>query len=203
MKKIFLVLFTAAGLAGATTALAAGSGWYVVGAVGQVDMGPAKSLQDKAFRNAGFTGFTSSLNRSNTIYRLQAGYRISKNLAVEGGYTDLGQFNYSASGGTLPITISASANVHAWNLDAVGLWPLADQFSLLAKVGVADVKISGSFSNGVGINGSQTDLTYGLGAKYNFTHSVALRVDLDNYKFGDSTYNDRTNAFALGVVYEF
>src|SRR6187402_2578567 len=77
------------------------SGWYLGGNIGQ-----AKSDIDSS-RIAGnvldnsFNVQSISEDDSDTGFKVFGGYQVSKHFAIEGGYFDLGQFDFSAA--TLPL----------------------------------------------------------------------------------------------------
>ncbi len=206
MKRMTLAAIAIVGLAGATaqTAFASDNGWYVFGEVGQA-INNNKSKLDNALTSLGYTGFASSENNV-AVYNLNAGYQFNKNFALEGGYIASSHQNYSASGGNLPGTVTDSASVTGFDLSAVGILPLTGQFSLLGKLGVADMQNSATVTV-AGLpsssSASKTDLTYGLGAKYDFTDAVSMRLDWNSYNIGNSTSSTRYNVLGVGVGYKF
>ncbi len=203
MKKITLATIAILGFAGATAALADDDGFYVLGGVGQLTGKGDKSLLDDALSSTGATGFTSSLGKP-TAYQLQAGYQVNKNLAFEGGYLGSEDKTYSASGGNLGGTVNAKTHVSGWDLTAVGQLPVGNQFSLLGKLGVADMKDDVTGAAGTdSVSGSRTAATYGLGAKYNFTDAAFTRLDVDNYDIGDSSASKRSNIWTVSMGYKF
>ena len=205
MKKITLAVMAVAGLAGASTAFAGDQGWYVFGAVGQTFNDNGKSDLDSDLSSLGAKGFSSSINKP-TVYNLDVGYQLNKNLAFEGGYLGSNNETYTASGGNLAGPLSASADVSGWDVAAVGILPIANQFSLLGKVGVADIRESATLigpGGAVSLIGSKTDITYGIGAKYDFTEAIAGRIDLDRYSVGSSSSYSHTNVWTVGVAYKF
>lgn len=206
MKKVLAGLYVAATMAMVSGAVqAADSGFYLLGAAGQTTSDSNKTDLDSALTSAGGVGFSSSYSKP-TVYKLQVGYQINENFAAEGGYVGSNNATYTATGGNLAGTVSASSSVSGWNLTAVGILPIAHQFSLLGKLGVADAR-SGASVTGPGgtvsASGSKTDLTYGLGAQYNFTNAVFGRFELDSYKTGSSTSSSRDTVWTLGVGYKF
>ncbi|MDD5383328.1 MAG: porin family protein [Gallionella sp.] len=206
MKKVLAGLCVAATMLGVSGAAFAGDdGWYVLGGAGQTTGSGDKSSMDSALIAAGATGFSSSLSKP-TVYKLQAGYQINKNFAVEGGYLGSNNETYTATGGNLAGPVTVSASITGWNLTAVGILPLANQFSLLGKLGVADIRVSGTVTGpggAIGASGSKTDLTYGIGAKYDFTNAVFARFDVDSYKVGSSASSSRNTVWMIDVGYKF
>lgn len=204
MKKITLAVMAIAGLAGAPTAFADDSGWYVLGGVGPTTGGSDQSSLDHKLKASGASGFSSSLNTA-TLYKLQAGYQINSFFAVEGGYIASNHQIYSASGGNItPVT--ATGRISGWNLTAVGILPLAYQFSLLGRLGAAGVgdkdTLTG-FGRPVSASGSKTDVTYGFGVKYDFTKAVFVRSDVDSYNIGSTLSATRSTVWMLSLGYKF
>lgn len=205
MKKIILALMAIAGLAGATTAFASDSGGYVLAGVGRTTNSSDKSTLDSALTALGHTGFSSTINEP-TVYKLQVGYKVNKNFAVEGGYLGSNNETYTAQGGSLAAPANASANITGWNVTAVGILPLSEQFSLLGKLGVANIRESVTLSGAGGsrsADGTKTDVTYGIGAQYDFTKEVFGRLEVDNYNVGSGTSSSRGSVWMFDMGYKF
>lgn len=188
-------------------ALAEGN-WYVGGSAGRasvddqhVDRDIATLLRD----DYGATSVHSSSDDTDTSYKLFAGYRFNKNFAVEGGYADFGRFKASGGGiiGT-PIEVKGKIDSYAVFVDAVGLLPLNDRFSLFGKAGAAythtKLKVTGSwggFTDSISESDNEVVPKLGIGAEYNFTKSVALRAEYEHYfNVGDK---DKTGESDVGV----
>ncbi|MDE2585366.1 MAG: outer membrane beta-barrel protein [Betaproteobacteria bacterium] len=184
---------------------------YILGSVGQASTKINKTDLDNSLVNAGVTGLSSSTKETDTAYKLQLGYQFNQYFAVEGGYVNLGEAKYSASftGGNG----KATAKVDGWNIDAVGILPLNDQFSLFGKLGTfaAHTKVDASAS-GPGGAASVSDSAnnwsthYGVGASYAFTKSVAVRVEYEKFdRVGkdNSTGKADVDLWSVGVAYKF
>lgn len=206
MKKLMIGICVAATLAGISgAALAEGNGFYLLGGVGQTTSSNDKSTVDGALIAAGAVGFSSSYSKP-TVYKLQGGYQINKNWAVEGGYIGSTNETYSASGGNLVGPVSASGKISGWNLTGVGILPVANQFSLLGKLGIAGIRNSITATGAGGAitaSGTKTDITYGIGAQYDFTNAAFVRFDLDSYKTGNSAASNRSTVWMVDVGYKF
>jgi OOP family OmpA-OmpF porin len=116
--------------------------------------------------------------------KLFAGYTFTPNFALEAGFADLGHVH--ESGGKV--------DGRGEYLDAVGLWPLTDKWSLLGSLGVAHVNLDTSAGDDGG-NG----LKLGLGAEYSLTSHIALRGEWERYRpnvFGDKPNVDQ---YTVGV----
>lgn len=134
---------------------------------------------------------------SNFIYGGLAGYQYNKNLAVEVQFTGAGKATDVAGNTT---------KADALSLAAVGLLPLNDSFELLGKLGVASTKTSSS-AGATNLGASRTGLTYGIGAQYNVTQNLGLRLVWDRYAVATSNAGVKSNANAnvmtVGAVYKF
>ncbi len=112
------------------------------------------------------------------------GYQFTPNFAVETGLVHLGRVE------------NANGSVHARGefVDAVGIAPLNDQWSLLGRLGVTHVTLDTSNGND---NGS--GLKVGLGAQYALTKTVALRGEWERYRTDAFGSNPSINQYTFGV----
>lgn len=187
IRRNVAVLLAASALS--IPAYAADTGWYLFGDVGQTK-----------FKNIDTTGIPNpSVDDTDTGFRLGGGYMFHKNFGAEIAYVDLGKATVSSGGAT------AEAKASGEVLAVVGVLPLGQQFSLLARVGFinATVKLSGP---GGSVDSTDVKSTYGIGAAFNFNPQLGVRVGFDRYsKLGDSntTGESDVDMISLGVVYKF
>ena len=209
-KKLLLAaLFAAA----AQTGFAAdqSSGMYVLGSIGQSKISIDKASFDSGLTSAGATGLSSTTDEKDTGYKLQLGYQYNQNFAIEGGYINLGKFKYNATytGGAA----SAEVKAKGWNIDAVGIAPLNDAFSLLGKIGLIRGKVDATVSaTGPGgaasesVSASKWKTTVGFGVSYNVSKTIAVRGEFERFlKLGDAntTGEGDVSLFSVGVVAKF
>jgi OOP family OmpA-OmpF porin len=214
---IVVILGLAAGI-NAGMAQAADTGFYGYLSAGQ-SKSDRKAEGDQALAGAGATAFTSSFDDTDTGYKLQAGYQINKNLAVEGGYADLGKFNYS-SNITAPIATSGviTLKVDGWNIGVVGRLPFSDTVTGFAKLGAfaytADYACTrtGPVCVTPTRTASGTSTNYGVGADFTFAGNWFARAEYEVYtRVGDpmsadgSTGTSRAdvNMASVGIGYKF
>jgi OmpA-OmpF porin, OOP family len=204
------------GLAIPAGASAQESPWYIGGSIGQsrvkLDTGGLSS--DLAAAGMANTGF--SANETDTGFKLFGGYRFHPNFAVEGGYVDLGRFSADGTLTTfnfvpivpLPtkVTIEVRQGLH---LSAVGNLPLANRFSVFGRLGAYNLRtetkatVAGSSS---GESARNTGLLWGLGAGYDFTGNVGMRLEWEKFnKVGDKdkTGQGDVGLLSVGLVYRF
>ena len=184
-------------------------GFYVGGSLGATRAHFNNDAYNNLARNNGFAINSSSVDNSSTGGKLFGGYQLNPNFAVEGGYFDLGRFNYSGvtSGGTY----NGNTRSHGLNLDLVGTLPLSDRFSVLGRVGAAYAKTRDSSSSTgfvppVTANRSLNDthVKYGVGLQYAITDALSLRGELERYyRTNDQIRRGNVDMASIGLVYRF
>ena len=115
---------------------------------------------------------------------LVVGYKFNKSFAVEG------EFSTSSSDGDV-------AGFGSWSLDtyavyAAGRW--GSKAYLKGKAGFVHEKID--ITGGIGIAGSDTGLSLGLGAGYHFSDKVNVELEY-------TIIDEDIDFFSLGVNYTF
>ncbi|HYW58486.1 MAG TPA: outer membrane beta-barrel protein [Polaromonas sp.] len=160
--------------------------------------------------NRGFTVNSSSEDNSSTGGKLFGGYQFTPYFAVEGGYFDLGKFDYRAN--TTPAgSFGVNNRIRGLNLDLVGTAPLTDKFSVFGRIGAAYAQNRANFaSTGLvpAYTGStrtnDTNLKLGIGVQYAITEALALRAELERYRINDPIRNrGHVDMASVGLVYRF
>lgn len=185
------------------------SGWY-----GGANAGQSRARIDdpRISRSLQENGFASSITDDDrdTGYKIFGGYQFNRNLALEGGYFDLGKFGYTAR--TTPSgTLNGSSRIRGLNLDLVGTLPITDKFSAFARVGLnyADARDAFSGSGAVRVlnpspSKREANYKFGVGAQYAFTDALAMRVEAERYRINDAVGNrGDVDLVSLGLIYRF
>ncbi|HYL26144.1 MAG TPA: outer membrane beta-barrel protein [Burkholderiales bacterium] len=159
----------------------------------------------------------SNCKDTDTAWKIFGGYQFTPNLALELGYNDFGRISSDATvtmGGTT-FTGNARIEATAFELTGVGTWPLAHQFSVYGKLGVyyAETKSSANvqqttppFASGSSsASDNNTNLTFGVGARYDITRNIAVRAEWQRFSKvgGDSTGKGDIDVLAIGGLYRF
>ncbi len=179
---IATTLLIGAGLM-STAVMAAGpmaGQWYGGGNIGQ------SKFKDLC------SGFAGPCTDTDTSFKIFGGYTFSPNVSGEIGYLDIGKGKIS-TGGPTPITANLSGN--ALYIDAVGNYPLANNFSLLGRIGFANAKAKAT----AGLNSasdSVTKLHIGVGASYDISPILSLRGEWEQV-------SDFADNFSVGVAFKF
>ena len=141
IKPIVLRAITVAAAGALTLAWnTANAQWYGGASLGQSKMKDASSQ---------LVG--TSFEDTDTAFKIYGGYQFHRNVGVEFGYINFGTFKGSGSiGGT---ALSDNWKANGINVSAVGTWPLANQFSLLGKLGFTRWSVDDKFSVG-GLSGA-------------------------------------------------
>lgn len=161
-------------LAGASAYAETGPGFYAGVGIGQASI----KIDEVDF------------DANDTAFKVFGGYSLNKNFAVEVAYFDGGapSENYDFGFG---ISGSVDVEVTGLNLSVVGSIPLTEQFGLFAKVGYAsyDAKITASAEGeSASESGSDEDLSYGLGAAFNFG-KFEVRGEYEAIDISDGNFN--------------
>lgn len=114
-----------------------------------------------------------------TGFKILGGYQFHKNIAAEVAYAML--------------IDKDNVEVNTIEAVAVGIWPLTPNISLLGKLGFAqvDVKTPGGDSDDI-------ELTYGIGAQWDFTKNLGARVGWQRYDA-----DAEVDYINVGIVWRF
>ncbi len=174
-KACVAAILTAAGMAVSSASMAQPKqdmGWYAGGSFGQSEI------------DIDCAG-TTSCDDSDTSWKIFVGYQANRNLALEAGYADLGQLKASTPAfGGIPAA-NVKIKTSAWELVGIGSLPVGERFSLFGKVGLymADTDIEVDFPGfGTATDADDSvDLTFGFGARYDFTRNFGVRAEWQRY----------------------
>lgn len=185
-RFVLAAAFFALSLTGAP-ALSQDMGWYA-----GVGLGQASHDVDCAG--------TTSCDDKDTAWKLFGGYQFNKYLGVEVGYTDLGKASLSDAIST------TTFEANGFEVLAVGTYPINQQFEIFGKAGFFLWDLEAKDNVFGRISESGTDLTFGIGAKYNFSKNLGLRLEWQRYNdIGDksTTGTSDSDFIGLGLVFKF
>ena len=201
-----LVLTLSSGLAAAQSADKAG--WYAGLDLGRSRLGMSGADIDGALANQGVGG-SSSVDRSDTGFGINGGYRFNRNFAVEAGWARLGDFSYSSNPGS--DTIDGKFKANALSLAGLGIYPLTPNWSVYGKAGLARTSVDLEASSETGAtavsNQSHAGVGWLLGAglTYDFSGGLFTKLGWDHYaSVGDAaTGQSAIDMYSLGVGMRF
>jgi OOP family OmpA-OmpF porin len=186
------------------------AGWY-----GGISAGRSRSKIDDSrvadsLLSVGLTPTSIANDDRDTGYKVFGGYQFNRYFALEGGYFNLGSFHFAAD--TLPAgTLNGTFKVRGLNLDVVGSVPIADRFSVFARVGANYAQTKDSFIGTGAVvvldpNPSKRNTNYkaGLGLQYDFTRALAMRVEAERYRINDAISSKaNVDLVSVGLIYRF
>jgi OmpA-OmpF porin, OOP family len=152
---------------------------------------------------------TTACDDSDTAWKVFGGYQFSRHLALEVGYGVLGEATASTPpfGGVPAANVSIETSV--WEAVAVGSLPLAERFSVYGKLGLymADSEVDVAFPGLGSVNRSDdnTDLTFGLGLRFEVTPNLALRAEWQRYSdvSADAFGEADLDVMSIGILWRF
>jgi OOP family OmpA-OmpF porin len=153
-------------------------------------------------------GATVSDDKTDSAYKLYAGYRFSPVWGVEGGYADLGKASrqFTSPG----LVERATVDNSAWFLAAKATFAVTPTIGLFGKLGVSRNQTESSFSSPLpGESGTskhtRNGTIAGLGAEWAWTRNVGVRFEYEDFgKFGNqSTGRSKVHLWTVGLTYAF
>lgn len=179
-------------------------GFYVGAGVGQADQ---RDTCDDAI---------GSCDDDDLGWKVFAGYKFNKYLAIEGGSVDFGQ----ADGDTFFLNVDTleivpgtlEIKVDGFFLSGMAEWPINNKFSVLVKLGMIywDIEFDATdVADNLELIGDEdengTDVFYGLGAQYKITDNLALRAEWERFNnIGDSEIGATDiDLISGGIVLQF
>jgi hypothetical protein len=124
-------------------------------------------------------GQTSVDSEDDIGFKILGGYRFHPNIAAEVGYGML----YDKD----------DVEVTALEFVAVGMFPIANQFSILGKLGLANVEVDTPFGSE-----DKTELTWGIGVQFDINRNLGVRALFQRYETDESV-----DVIGIGVTYKF
>ncbi|MEK8049965.1 porin family protein [Ideonella sp. DXS22W] len=170
-----VALATAAVLALGTGAARADTPYYLGGSLG----------------TSSWRGSVNGIDGSDggSSYKVYGGYQFTPNYALELSSARLG-YQRDANGN--------QAFARGYSLDGVGLMPMGNGFSLLGRVGLADMKTLTASGSDHGLA-----LKVGAGVQYQLSKSTALRAEWERYRLAAFDTHPNADQFTLGVKFGF
>ena len=179
--------FILLGAALAVTPVAQADGPYLGAGIGQSSLEGLDEICGDLTGGAAI-GFAASCRTDDgdTSLSLFGGYQFSRFFAVELGYIDFGEgtidAGISANGNTA--SLSGTISLSGVYVAAVGMLPLGDRFSLMAKAGVfggtakgdAELRLNGVVVETEIIDDDGGELLYGFGGELKVSENVGLRL---------------------------
>jgi OOP family OmpA-OmpF porin len=191
-------------------AIAEDEGWYLGFGIGR---SWERNHHDRITRELLGSGFTTTSiddDSSDTGWKLLGGRKFNKNFAVEASYFNLGEFGFVAHTSP-PGSLTGRIKLQGVGVDALGILPMTDRFSAFGRLGLQYAQAKDAFTGTGAVtvsnpSPSKSSVGYkaGLGVQYDFTPSLGLRGEWENYRVNDAVGNKgNINTIMVGLVYMF
>lgn len=140
-------------------------------------------------------GSTSYGGNTATAISVGGGYQVHPAVAVEVDYLMGGKYTYNVFG------VSASTQLNALQVMAVGSYTINSDFSAYAKAGLSHNSYKSTvvmpFFGAVTGTASSNDLAFAIGAKYKINKDIALRAQYQE------TGVSSVNVISIGAMFNF
>lgn len=183
--------------------------FYLGASAAYADLDEDRGDVERSMTDAGFAA-TARVDDTDFAWKVFAGYKLNAWFGVEAGYVDLGKVD-----GDFTITApvagrgSASADVDGFAAFAVARYPVLPRLDVFGKIGafVWDVDGVAEFTAGATRFSTRDDdngvsAAFGLGAKYDISDTLGLRVEWERYADISEDDND-ADLFSIGFEVHF
>ncbi len=146
--------------------------------------------------NAGPPGLGLGFDDSDSAWKLTTGGYFHPNAGVEFSYLNAGKAH----------RLGGTTKAQGFNLSLVGRAPLSEQFDVFGKVGTTYGRTTTSGFSATGVQTGKDNgfgLSYGLGARWNFSQQWAAVVEWERHKFHFSDENSAVKMTTVGVQYRY
>lgn len=190
MKNVFAACLALSGVLAASQAAAQG---FLGAGIGQSDIDPSitRGLID-----------SGTVDGKDTGWKVFGGAMVSPYFGLEFAYVDLGKMAYNGTFRGIPVT-DGRLEVSGLNFAFLGSYPVTRQLSVFGKLGLflSEAKF-GDTIGGLPSSGSEemTDISFGLGAGFDFTRNLGLRAEWERFNLEDG---DSADLFSVGLVLRF
>ncbi|NOY06725.1 MAG: outer membrane beta-barrel protein [Chlorobi bacterium] len=152
--------------------------------------------------------FEGDIKNTPSQFRVFAGYRLHMYVGVEAGYVNFGKTTYNGIwvGSSQPFNDEGDITASGVQISAMGFFPVARNFTLLAKAGGLAWWTTDKMTNppsSQGFDASGISPLFGLGAELDIIEMLALRFEWEYYlEVGkkDKTGAGPIHAFSLDLI---
>ncbi len=199
-------LFLLVAALGVMAATPASAQFYVGAGVGQSNAtGLTASGAATATKN-----YSATLDASANSWKLYGGYQFTPIWGVEVQYSDLGtrSGNMAFTGAVVGNAKLTTSTASQWGIAGTGTLPINNDFYLMGKLG-ATSNSTGDLTATVGTTSatakgtSNTDLLAGVGAGYNFTKNLGVRLEYENFGKLGSGSSIRADNWSISLKASF
>jgi OOP family OmpA-OmpF porin len=163
--------------------------------------------------NTDICSASDSCDDKDTAWKIYGGMEMNEYISMEVGYVDMGKVHYDGYTALTGTPLSGTRYVNGMIIDVLGTYMINPSFTLMAKGGmnILNAEVNGTIAQTPTENTGDTDVawSFGVGAQYNFTPAVGLRLEWERFfEVGSPAYNGGTgeadiDLLSAGLVYKF
>jgi len=180
------------------------TGWYIGG-----NIGTSIANIDEAKITQNLISPTYTDDNNDIGLKIFGGYRLNEYFAIEGGFFNLGEFNYTLS--TPTGVAHGGIKASGIYLDTIAFLPIQENFWAFAKVGATYTYTQDSFNSSGSLYLTESfpkkeglNYKFGAGVEYAINDKVAVRLEVERYRVADAACNDGDiDVVSVGVTYKF
>jgi OOP family OmpA-OmpF porin len=189
--------------------------WYAGFNIGESRLSLDTSELEQAMQSQGFTLGPLSRNTNDTGFKIYTGAALNDYLALEGGYFNLGEVDFStntlAAGETPAYPLAGHLSAQGISLDLVARMFLSSAIAVSARLGLTynDTDAPLNYPPPINLDSYNRSKHYlkqkfGAGIEYQFTPNFAMRVELERYRL-DELWGDQGDfkLLSMGFVYQY
>jgi len=128
------------------------------------------------------TGAVISCDDKDTAWKVFGGYQFTPNFAAEIGYSKLGKFKASGTDPVTGIFQNDDTKVTAWEISALGAWPIMNQLSVFGRLGLYRATVKETNSVFGDFEHDNNDWTFGVGLQFDVTRNLGVRGEWQRYR---------------------
>ncbi|MCJ8268080.1 MAG: porin family protein [Psychrosphaera sp.] len=186
--------------------------WYIGTALGQVTSDRTAAELGTELTSTGVNVTNISVDDSRIGWKLNVGFDITRNVAIEAGYMDLNDVSVEMNAvvSDPELFFNNAQKIHpnsadGFTLGSVYRYNITDNIGLTGSVGLFNWE--GDFSTQslntnqtIGNDGTKgTDLYFGVGGGYQLSQDVTLSIEWEQYQLD----NDKAEMWSIGLNYHF
>lgn len=199
------------------------SAWYIGAGFGQTFASiPDQTVDGINSVLSAANGATSTVidkDKHSSEAKVFVGYTFNPYLAVEGGFASLGDSRVNMN---FLVGNPVSSSVGGFNLkysmsaafvDAVGMFPVTDKWTLIGRLGVSYNRVTTDFNGSPTTfiissndeNETKVNAKFGAGVDYKVNHAFTARVEWERYKMPDPLSDEQfyIDTATLSLLYRF
>ncbi len=179
--------------------------FYLGASAGQAITSVSDAQLTQRLADTGLSGTGRATDTERTGWKVYGGYHFTQSLsflAVEGGYTRLGEITLAFDGFS-PTSARQLAEIapitgDLWELSLVARYPISETWHLLTRLGAARWEMDYALGNDKG-SLSGTDPVLGLAVERQLAGHWFMRLGWDHY----AVPREDTDLFTFGLLYRF